>query len=367
MTTRGQLPKAYLRIDPNIDRHKADTQWAFIRLLCEANRQPRRGRFKSRAYFDGLMGKAAAKRLLVAGDAIEMGNGEVLVPGWEEWQEGDVTVAERQRRIRQRRDEKVEVPQSRLNRDALLTESVDIRPISTASSGNGVEDHEAQLAQRYIAVTSPLPDRIPTPAATTPKGSKARRGEAKSSTDERGSPPARAKASSGRAAGTSSGRRRQKAPDDRPDLAAYADRGWRWSDAQADSLVELAVQLEVSRDQGLATLAEWIRTAPADVPDLHGYILELGNRTRAERLAKADADDAAWQETKARYDADAGPLAAEVAAGLGSQPLRNGHAVEHAKAIAMLRQLRGTVADGPWHELLARYAVTEEELDATAH
>jgi hypothetical protein len=127
---RTALPKMYLRIDPNLDRAKADTRWDFIRLLCEANRQTRRGRFKSRALFDGLLGRAAARRLIEAGDAVERASGEVVVPGWEEWQEGDITVAERQRRIRARRDE-----------------------------------------QRDNGVTSPLLDRIQTPLSSTTRSS----------------------------------------------------------------------------------------------------------------------------------------------------------------------------------------------------
>jgi hypothetical protein len=107
---RSTLPKAYLRIDPNIDRAKADTQWAFIRLLCEANRQPRRGQFKSRALFDNLFGKATARKLLAAGDAVEQETGEVMVPGWNEWQEGDYTVGDRMRRMRDRRNNGVSSP-----------------------------------------------------------------------------------------------------------------------------------------------------------------------------------------------------------------------------------------------------------------
>ncbi|MCC6312229.1 MAG: hypothetical protein IT345_15135 [Trueperaceae bacterium] len=136
---RGQLPKAYLRLDPNIDRAKADTQWAFIRLLCEANRQPRRGRFKNRAVFDGIMGRAAARKLIEAGDAVERPSGEVVVPGWDEWQEGDVTVAERQRRIRQRRESAVIPPlHDRIPTPEASAPSSTTREGSSKALGEGV-------------------------------------------------------------------------------------------------------------------------------------------------------------------------------------------------------------------------------------
>jgi hypothetical protein len=153
---RTQLPKLYLRIDPNVDRAKADTQWAFIRLLCEANRQPRRGRFKNRALFDGLLGKAAARKLIAAGDAVETRSGEVIVPGWDEWQEGDVTVAERQRRIRERR--RTASPDRDEDRDAAVTPPLLNRiptpsPYTSTSRGTQVEGERA-LGERAGAQAS---------------------------------------------------------------------------------------------------------------------------------------------------------------------------------------------------------------------
>jgi hypothetical protein len=101
---KGLLPKAYLRLDPNIDQTHPDNLDGFIRLLCVANRQPTRGRFRSRALLEGIFGKAAAKRFIARRDVVEQPDGTLTTPGWEEWQEGDWTVAERQRRIRSRRN-----------------------------------------------------------------------------------------------------------------------------------------------------------------------------------------------------------------------------------------------------------------------
>lgn len=102
---RGQLPKAYLRIDPDLDAKHPDLLAEFIRLLCAANRQPRRGVFKTRAVIEGLLGKAVTRRLIARGDVVEEGT-EWIVDGWERWQEGNLDVAERMRRIRAGRDNK---------------------------------------------------------------------------------------------------------------------------------------------------------------------------------------------------------------------------------------------------------------------
>ena len=101
---KGQLPKAYLRFDPNIDQTHPDHLDGFIRLLCAANRQTHRGIFRSRAVLDGVLGRPTVKRLIERGDILEEPDGTYSVPGWNEWQEGDWQVAERQRRIRTRRD-----------------------------------------------------------------------------------------------------------------------------------------------------------------------------------------------------------------------------------------------------------------------
>lgn len=102
---RGQLPKAYLRIDPDLDAKHPDLLAEFIRLLCAANRQPRRGWFKTRAIVEGLLGRATTKRLIERGDLLADGT-EWAVDGWAKWQEGNLDVAERMRIIRAERDAK---------------------------------------------------------------------------------------------------------------------------------------------------------------------------------------------------------------------------------------------------------------------
>lgn len=101
MAERGQLPKAYLRIDPNLDAtHPAPGD--MVALLCAANRQPRRGRFKTPELAERVLGRSLYRRCLDRGDLVMNGTW-CYVDGWEEWQEGDVNVGERMRRLRERR------------------------------------------------------------------------------------------------------------------------------------------------------------------------------------------------------------------------------------------------------------------------
>lgn len=98
---RGQLPKAYLRIDPNLDStHPAPGD--MVALLCAANRQPNRGHFKSEEIARMALGRPLFGRSVARGDLRKNGSG-YHVDGWDEWQEGDINVGERMRRLRDRR------------------------------------------------------------------------------------------------------------------------------------------------------------------------------------------------------------------------------------------------------------------------
>lgn len=103
---RGQLPKAYLRIDPNID-HTHTSPGDMVTLLCAANRQPRRGLFKSPELALKVLGRGLLTRALKRGDLVSHGDG-LYVAGWDEWQEGDFTVGERMKRLRRRRNNDTE-------------------------------------------------------------------------------------------------------------------------------------------------------------------------------------------------------------------------------------------------------------------
>lgn len=103
------MTRAYLRLDPRFDERKADypdgAYRALIATLCLAETQPDRGRFRSIGFLKALLERRGrwAKYLLEHGDVVVLDDGRVYVDGWDEWQEGDVTVRERVQRIRNRR------------------------------------------------------------------------------------------------------------------------------------------------------------------------------------------------------------------------------------------------------------------------
>jgi hypothetical protein len=100
--TRDGMPRAYLRLDPNIDQTHPDLN-GFVRLMCAAARQTERGRFRDQAQLEALFGKAKARAMLTREDVVPLADGRLYVEGWDEWQEGDHTVADRMKRMRARR------------------------------------------------------------------------------------------------------------------------------------------------------------------------------------------------------------------------------------------------------------------------
>lgn len=105
MAERGQLPKAYLRLDPNADAHP-DLD-AMVRFMCWANRQPDRGRFKTLDVMRKLIGRKRLQACIDRGDVEQIPDGRWLLVAWDDWQEGDLTVGERVARLRDRRRYKV--------------------------------------------------------------------------------------------------------------------------------------------------------------------------------------------------------------------------------------------------------------------
>lgn len=99
------MPRAYLRLDPNIDQTHPDLN-GFVRLMCAAARQTERGRFRNLAQVQALFGKSRTRQMLDRDDLVTLPDGRLYVEGWDEWQEGDHTVAERMKRMRARRTSK---------------------------------------------------------------------------------------------------------------------------------------------------------------------------------------------------------------------------------------------------------------------
>jgi hypothetical protein len=101
--------KAYLRFDPLTDERKAgytDGQFrAFFHVVCAASRQNPRGRFRNAAQLRGLLGRHARHLpfLLSEGDLVAETGGVLYVEGWDQWQEGDLSVADRMAALRNRR------------------------------------------------------------------------------------------------------------------------------------------------------------------------------------------------------------------------------------------------------------------------
>jgi hypothetical protein len=106
---KGSLPRAYLRMDPDIDHTHPEYGW-YVKLMCVANRQPERGRFKDRAIIAAALGRARLQRFIDRRDLVQMEDSRWYVVGWDEWQEGDWTVTERMSRMRQRRKSGVLLP-----------------------------------------------------------------------------------------------------------------------------------------------------------------------------------------------------------------------------------------------------------------
>ena len=100
--------RAYLRLDPHFADKKADypdgAHRAYIDVLCFAEQQPHRGRFRNAKLLAVLLERRArwVPYLMDKGDLVSIEGGKLYVDGWDEWQEGDWKVAERVARIRSR-------------------------------------------------------------------------------------------------------------------------------------------------------------------------------------------------------------------------------------------------------------------------
>ncbi len=79
---------------------------AYLKVQLVSGRQTRRGWFRSLDALRGALPAAYVRHvafLLSEGDLVVDLTGAVYVDGWEEWQEGDLTVGERMSRLRNRR------------------------------------------------------------------------------------------------------------------------------------------------------------------------------------------------------------------------------------------------------------------------
>jgi hypothetical protein len=79
---------------------------AFLKVQLVAGRQTSRGRFRSIAAIRAILPAAYARHidfLVAEGDLDVLTDGSVYVDGWDQWQEGDLTVKDRMAALRNRR------------------------------------------------------------------------------------------------------------------------------------------------------------------------------------------------------------------------------------------------------------------------
>jgi hypothetical protein len=101
--------RAYHRVDPLMDERKSHYTpaqlGAYLKVQLVAGRQSNRGRFRSLEALRMALPAAYARHLdfLVAEGDIVVSKTHVYVDGWDEWQEGDITVRERMARLRNRK------------------------------------------------------------------------------------------------------------------------------------------------------------------------------------------------------------------------------------------------------------------------
>lgn len=105
------MSRAYLRVDPGLYERKVVEQGyppalfaAFVGVLCLAEHQPKRGRFRNALVLRALLCPLGrfVPELIRRTDLIVQPDGSLYVDGWDEWQEGDWKVGERVGRIRNR-------------------------------------------------------------------------------------------------------------------------------------------------------------------------------------------------------------------------------------------------------------------------
>lgn len=177
---RLKLPKAYLRLDPNIDETHPEWQWLVL-LLLKANRQPVRGRFKDQVVLErALEGPERFARFAARQDILEAEDGSWYVAGWDDWQEGDLEVGERMARLRAKREAAVVAPVGRngtvtsdgkpsrpseaLGRKGVETDSPPVPPAAAGGASHGRGAGGAGLAER-VDLLAAKARRMGVPAA----------------------------------------------------------------------------------------------------------------------------------------------------------------------------------------------------------
>ena len=169
--------RAYHRVDPLMDERKSHYTpaqlGAFLKVQLLAGRQSHRGRFRSLDALRGAMPASYLKHLsfLVAEGDLVVTDAGVYVDGWDEWQEGDITVAERMARLGSQVRVLVVLADgmTRGSVDALRAVVADVEATGTTVLGIGIGDDTVENAYHRSQVVE-APDQL---AAAMVEGTRA--------------------------------------------------------------------------------------------------------------------------------------------------------------------------------------------------
>jgi hypothetical protein len=355
------MPRAYIRTDPGLFQRKAlgirdehsrpapypsDAVVAFLGCLCLAEEQPKRGRFASERILRELLGgpdgqgRRYARQLpflIEHGDLVRLPSGLLYVDGWDEWQEGDVTVPERMARLRNKK----------ARRDTPAVTPATVTPDTPPT------------------VTSPS-DGPPSHSGLRGGGAESR-GRSRSETKKRSSGGG---FGGNQAAAAAAGSSSVSLIDlDRPDVKALKRRGWiSLSEAQLAILDEIADNERDGEWKPISTGQRWsaavIRSAPKGVSLLEHLVTEE-NRIKAERLDQAVAAEEQWDHEKQQPASHPGLATAAKQLAKRVDPKANGAPTPQRReaAIELLRQSRGLVPEPTWSQLLNRYGLTDADFE----
>lgn len=159
------MTRAYIRLDPGFFERKVlgggyspGEALALIGSFCLAESQTPRGRFRNERVLRALLGPFGKHvgKLKERGDITTDELGRIYVDGWDEWQEGDVTVKDRMARLRERRNKRDGGDRNPPNAPD-RNPTVPLRPASlsgTVAKPDGAHDGRARLE----AITGKMPE-----------------------------------------------------------------------------------------------------------------------------------------------------------------------------------------------------------------
>lgn len=162
------FPRAYLRMLPNIDQHPDPL--AMVRAMCAAARQPQRGRFREPIVLRRAIGTKAYKLMEGRGDIVPAPDGQgVYLEGWDELQEGDMTVAERMRRYRKRKSDGKATRATSPHRNGVTTTALDIDVVGTSQAKDGSDSPPPQAGRRKNGTNPRALGTNPRATGTSPR------------------------------------------------------------------------------------------------------------------------------------------------------------------------------------------------------